>query len=406
MEVTLIDRNNFHTFYPLLYQIGAAELEAVEIAHPVRAILRRHRNIRFLMAEARELDLEAQRLVTSRGELSYDHLVLATGSVAHFFGVDGAERYAFPLRTLEDGLAQRNHILSRFERGLDSRDPDTRARTLRFVIVGGGPTGVEFAGALVELLRGPMARDFPELAMHASVVLLEGRERLLPEMPRELGDYALRRLNSKGVDVRLHALVERVTPWAAVLADGERLPTETVTWTAGVRGDPDAERWGLPLGPQGRVRVEPTLQLPGHPEVRVIGDLAYVEQEGETVPMVAPVAIQQGEHVAKDLLRHLRGEPPRPFSYRDSGVLAVIGRNAAVARVHGRSFTGFFAWLLWLGIHIVKLIGFRNRLVVLINWAWDYFFFERAARLILPLREATRLEALHGSTTEDHALPP
>lgn len=406
VSVTLVDRNNFHTFYPLLYQIAAAELEAVEIAHPVRGILRRHRNVRFRMAELRELDLDRRIATTSAGELAYDRLVLATGSAPHFFGVEGAGVHAFPLRTLEDALAQRNHILSRFERALATRDPVERARALRFVIVGGGPTGVEFAGAMAELLQGPMAKDFPELAAHFSVVLLEGLDRLLSEMPRKLSEYAAARLRRKGVEVRLETLVARVEARAVRLASGEAIPTETVTWTAGVRGDPDAERWGLPIGPQGRVRVEPTLELPGRPDVHVIGDLAYLEQDGDAPPMVAPVAIQQGEHAAENILRRLRGEAPLPFHYRDMGVLAVVGRNAAAAQVYGRSFTGWPAWLLWLGIHIVKLIGFRNRLVVLINWAWDYFFYERAVRLILPLREATRLEALHATPEEAGLIAP
>lgn len=401
VSVTLIDRNNFHTFYPLLYQIAAAELEAVEIAHPVRGILRRHRNVRFRMAELRELDLEGRRARTSAGEMAYDHLVLATGSAAHFFGVPGANAHAFPLRTLEDALALRNHILTRFERALGSRDPAERSRALRFVIVGGGPTGVEFAGAVAELLQGPMAKDFPDLTVHASVVLLEGRDRLLSEMPEELSDYAARRLRRMGVEVRLETLVDRIEAGTVHLDGGAVIPTETVTWTAGVQGDPDAKSWGLPTGPQGRVPVTPTLELPGRPEVQVIGDLAYLEQDGDAPAMVAPVAIQQGEHAAANILRGLRGRIPLPFSYRDMGVLAVVGRNAAVARVHGRSFTGWPAWLLWLGIHIVKLIGFRNRLVVLINWAWDYFFYERAVRLILPLGEATRRQALHSGPVED-----
>lgn len=404
-DVTLIDRNNFHTFYPLLYQIGAAELEAVEIAYPVRGILRKHSNVRFFMAEARGLDLDGRAVETSRGRFPYDYLLLATGSVTHFFGVEGADRHAFPLRTLEEGLALRNHILARFEGAVREEDPAKRSRGLRFVIVGGGPTGVEFAGALAELVFGPLAKDFREVREEVSVVLVEARERLLPEMPERLGRYASRRLEKMGVELRLGGSVRRVTPEAVHLEDGTGIPTRTVAWTAGVRGDPDAAGWGLPTGRQGRVGTLPTLQLEGWPEVYVAGDLAYLELEGEAPPMVARVAIQQGEHAARNILRQIRGETPRPFRYRDSGMLAVIGRNSGVAHVYGRAFTGFLAWLLWLAVHIVKLIGFRNRLVVLVNWAWDYFFFERAVRLILPLGRLPPAAEPGASASREAAIP-
>ncbi|MGH7541670.1 MAG: NAD(P)/FAD-dependent oxidoreductase [Gemmatimonadota bacterium] len=386
VSITLLDRNNYHTFLPLLYQVGAAELEPFAIARPVRTIVRRQENVHFLMADARAVDPERKVVRTSRGVHAYDYLVVAIGSVQHDFGVPGARR-AFPLKTLEDGVALRSRILSRFEVAALEPDAVARRRTLRFVIVGGGPTGVEFAGALAELVRGPLARDYPALDGEASIVLLEARDRLLGEFAERLSAYAARRLERMGVEVRLGASVAEVEPAAVRLADGTSLPTETVAWTAGVRGEPSAERWGFPMNRAGRVLVAPTLQVPGHPEVYVVGDLARVEDDtGSPLPGVAQVAMQGGAHAAANIRRALEERPPEPFEYRDYGTMAVIGRNAAVARLAGREFTGFVAWLLWLGIHLVKLIGFRNRLAVLLNWAWDYLFFERVARILLPFR--------------------
>lgn len=396
VRVTLVDRNNFHTFYPLLYQVGAAELDAVEIAQPVRKILRGQSNVRFRMAEVQDIDLDA-RVVTTDGqmehEIPYDYLVLATGSTPHFFGIRGASEYAYTLRRLEDALAQRNHILTCFERAESESDAEERRRLLRFVIVGGGPTGVEYAGALVELFKGPMVKDHPRIsAGDAQVVLVEALEHLLSGMSGRLGDYALRRLRKMGVDVRLGAKVAEVTARSVHLEDGSEIPAETVVWTAGVQGEPAASRWGLPTAKGGRIPVRETLQVEGRPRVYVIGDSASVSSDGEPLPMVAPVATQQGEHAAGNILRQVEGRELEPFEYRDKGMLATIGRRSAVAEVFGRTFTGFYAWVLWLLVHIVKLIGFRNRLVVLINWTWDYFFFERAVRLILPLREARQIE--------------
>jgi NADH dehydrogenase len=395
--VVLLDRHNFHTFYPLLYQIGAAEIAATEICYPVRKVLRGHDNVRFVMAEVEELDLEGRRLRAGEEEFAYDHLILATGSDSDYFGVEGAEEHAFPLKEVEEGIALRNHVLSRFERAARTRDPELRGRLLTFAIVGGGPTGVEYAGALSELVHGPLARDYPEVdAGEVSILLLEARDGLLGGMEEELGRYAHRRLEEMEVDVRLGAMVERVEENAVHLSGGGCVETETVVWTAGVQGDPDARRWGLPTVGPGRVRVEPTLQVPGHPEVQVVGDLAGLEEDGALLPQVAPAATQQGEHAAGNILRLVRGEEAEPFRYRDKGMLATVGRNHAVAEVFGRAFTGFAAWFLWVVVHIAKLIGFRNRLVVLTNWAWDYFTYERYVRLILPLGGTTETGSARG----------
>lgn len=385
VEVLVVDRNNYHTFFPLLYQVAAAELAPTDIAYPVRSILRRSDNVRFRMEEVRGLDLDGRAVVTDLERIPYDTLVLAIGSVTNFLGVEGAEEHAFPLRWMADAVPLRYHILSRFESSVYERDPERRRRLLTFTIVGGGPTGVEYAGALAELIHGPVLRDFPMVAPdEVRIVLVEAMDRLLLGMPDRLADYAVERLERRRVEVRTGAMVERISPTEVVLKGGERIPTETVAWTAGVKGDPAVARWGVPTGKGGRVDVTPGLHLPDRPEVYVAGDLARVEQEGQPLPQVAQVAIQQGQHVAKNIVRSLRGEAALPFRYRDYGMLAVIGRNAAAAHVRGRTFTGFPAWLLWLVIHVTWLIGFRNRVLVLVNWAWNYISFGRAVRLILP----------------------
>ncbi|WP_448595288.1 NAD(P)/FAD-dependent oxidoreductase [Thermoflexus hugenholtzii] len=384
VEVLLVDRRNHHTFFPLLYQVAAAEIEPEAIAFPIRGLLRRFPNVGFEMAEVRGIDLTARRLETDGPPIDYDFLILAPGSVAHTFGVPGVAEHAFFLKDLDQAVALRNHILSVFERAAREPDPLRRRRLLTFVIVGGGPTGVEFAGALAELIARPLRRDFPTLDFReVRVLLLEAMEEVLPGLPAVLSAYARERLRHLGVEVRRRAPVAAVGPDWVRLQDGEAIETATVVWTAGVRGHPLGAALGLPLGPGGRAPVTPTLQVPGHPEIYVVGDLALPEGPGR-LPMVAPVAIQQGTLAARNILRALKGRPPLPFRYRDPGTLVTIGRNAAVAHVFGRAFTGFAAWLLWLGVHLIRLIGMRNRLVVLSGWAWDYLFYERAVRLILP----------------------
>jgi NADH dehydrogenase len=383
-NVTLIDRNNYHTFLPLLYQVAAAELEPEEIIYPVRSILRRLPNVGFLMAEVSRVDLEKRVAETNAGPVSYDYLFLATGSTTNFFGVPGAE-HAYPLKSLDEAIRLRNHILCCFEGAASLSDPHRRRKLLSFAIVGGGPTGVEFAGALAELLRGPLRKDYSNLGLRDSkVILLEAAGSLLGGLPRSLAVYALARLRRMDVDVRLNAAVSRIEPDAVHLRDGTVVPAETVVWTAGVRGERSAAAWGLPVDRSGRVPIEPTLQLAGHPEVYAVGDLARFEQDGRPLPMVAPVAMQQATTAARNVRRQASGQALMPFRFRDPGMMATIGRNAAVAHFAGLAITGFPAWLVWLGVHLVKLIGFRNRLMVLTNWAWDYFLYERAVRLILP----------------------
>jgi len=385
-EVTVIDQDNYHTFLPLLYQVAAAELEPEAIAYPLRHILRNDPRVSFLMAEVTGLDADARVLRTSRGDVSYEFLVLALGSVTRYFDIPGAEQFAFPLKTVDQGIVLRNHILCCFERAEQERDEEARRKLLTFVTVGGGSTGVEFTGALAELIRGPIAKDYRTLDIHKDVqlVLLEGAERLLTGFPQRLQDYTRRRLEKMGVSVRFRARVTRVTGDKVFLEDGTSVSTKTAVWTAGVQGSALESEKPLPMGSDRRVLVEPTLQLTGYPNVYVIGDLARIEQSGEPLPLTAPVAVQQATKAAENIQRQRDGTVPLPFSYRDRGTMATIGRNAAVATPFGRSFTGFLAWMLWLVFHLAKLIGFRNRLVVLLNWAWDYLFFERVVRLILP----------------------
>ncbi len=385
VDVTLVDRNNYHTFFPLLYQVAAAELVPTDIAHPVRSLFRRSSNVSVRMAEMTGLDRSRKLVRTNCGDLSYDCLILALGSEPAFFGVDGAEEHAFPLRWMSDAVPLRHHVLTRFEAAL-SAEPRARARLLTFCVVGGGPTGVEYAGALAELFYGPLLKDFPSIDRdEVQIRLLEGGPTLLSGMPERLSEYAESRLIDRGVRVDLNTRVQAVEPTAVVLDGAVRIETETVVWTAGVQGEPSAASWGLPVGPGGRVRVRPTLEVEGVDDVFVIGDLAYLEDEhGTALPQVAQLAIQQGRHVGRNVLASSRGEEKSDFRFRDPGMLAVIGRNAAVAHIFGGAFRGRLAWFIWLGIHIAWLVGFRNRALVLLNWGWNYVFYSRAVRLILP----------------------
>jgi NADH:ubiquinone reductase (H+-translocating) len=384
-RVLLIDRNNYHTFLPLLYQVAAAEVEPEEIVYPVRSFLRPYRNADFLLAEVESIDYTTHTINTSSGTVHYDYLILAAGSTTNFYGVAGTAEHAFPLKSLDDGVQLRNHILCSVERAAREPDPERRRALLTFAIVGGGPTGVEFAGALSELLRGPLQKDFPGLDLHqARVILMESSERLIASMPPRLSEYARKRLQKMGVEVHVKTLVDRVDAGAVHIRDGDCIPTETTVWTAGVRGEPSAAGWGLPLDRAGRVAISPTLEVEGLIGVYAVGDLARSNENGKPLPMVAQVAMQQGRVAAENIKRRVDGKSPVTFHYHDLGMMATLGRNAAIASTKGIDFTGFPAWLAWLGVHLAKLIGFRNRLVVLFAWALDYFFFERTIRLILP----------------------
>lgn len=384
VEVTLLDRNNYHLFQPLLYQVATASLSDDEIAQPVRAMFNRQRNLEFRMAEVRGVDLDARVVDTSVGRVEYDYLVVAAGGVTNFFGMQSVEQRGFGLKGAPDADAIRNHLLELCEQALYERNPQRRRKLLTFVVAGGGPTGVESAGALAELVRNVLPRDYPGLDWgEARVILLEAGTRLLPAMPEGLADYTLRTLRAKGVEVRFNAGVTGYDGSRITLKEGEPIDTNTLIWAAGVKATPLVA--GLPLekGAQGRVKVLPTLQAPGYPEVFVIGDAAFLlDEDGKPLPMVAPVAMQQGVQAARNLLRQMNGEPPANFHYRDPGTMATIGRSQAVAWIGPLRLRGLIAWLAWVVVHIYQLVGFRNRVMVLLDWAWNYIVYDRPVRMI------------------------
>ena len=386
VDVLVLDKNNYHAFLPLLYQVAAAELEPEDIIYPIRSILRKYPNIRFQLSEVIAIDPAQRKIQTRNQSIAYDYLILSVGSKAHYFGVTGAAEHAFPLKTLDDAVLLRNHILCCFEGATIETDAKIRQKMLTFAIVGGGPTGVEFTGALAELVRNPLVRDYPGLDMsHVRILLVEATNRLLTGLPERLHTYALKRFQRMGVDVQLNSTVSQITSQAVVLKDGREIPTETVVWTAGVGGISLPQNWAFPTRPNGQVEVLPTLQLPNHPEIYIIGDLAHVEQDGHQLLLIAPVATQEGKWAARNIMRQIGGLEPQPFRYRDPGMMVTTGRNAAVVQIGKQAFTGFPGWVIWVSVHLFRLIGFRNRLMVLINWAWDYIFFDRVVRLILPL---------------------
>ena len=398
-----VDARNYHCFLPLLYQVATAGLEPQDIAYPARSILRRLRAVDFRLARVTGADPPARQLLTSTGEpIPYDYLIVATGGAAEDFGIPGARDASFRLYDLEDSRALRNHVLRICERATTETAADERAALLTIVVVGGGATGVETAGALAEFRRHVLPRDYRAFDASAMrIILVEAGPELLPPFPPALRSRARCDLEAFGVDVRTGARVSRITPTRVELVDGEQIPTHTAIWAAGIRAAPVAAQLGFPTGRSGRLLAEPTLQVPGDAHVFVAGDVALVAGE-EGLPQVAQVAIQQGEHAAENVLRMLHGAPPLAFRYRDKGSLATIGRSRAVAAIRGFAFAGHLAWWVWLVVHLVMLIGFRNRLVVLVNWAWNYFTYDRGLRAIVgadqePGEDAERQRAAGGS---------
>lgn len=383
-EVVLVDRNNYHLFQPLLYQVATAGLEQESIAHSVRAMARHWQpGTRFELAEATSIDFGRREVQTDARTIPYDYLVIGAGSVTNFFGLEGVQRYSFDLKELKDAEVLRNHMLTAFERAVHEPDPARQRALMTFVIVGGGPTGVEFAGALIELVHFVLAKDYPELSTRAArVVLVESNDKLLAAMPESLQEYTLKKLRRMSVEVLLNARVVDAAPDRVIFHDGAVIPTHTLFWSAGVKAAPLAAALDVPAKPGGRVPVEPDLTLPGHPEVFVIGDMAYVEQDGSPLPMTAPVAMQMGIYAGQAIVAKEAGSPVKPFRFRDKGSMATIGRNSAVARAFGINFRGYAAWLVWLLLHLYYLIGFRNRIVVMLNWVWYYWYHERQVRLI------------------------
>ncbi len=385
VDVVVIDRNNYHGFWPLLYQVSTAQLQPQEITQPVRAIAQNWGNVEFFLATVQSIDRERRVVVTDRHELRYDELIVSPGSATNFFGLDQVAEHGFELKDIPDALVLRNHLLTRFEQACTETDLEEIRKHLTFVVVGGGPTGVELAGAMAELIRHVLRKDYPTLDFsQVRVILLEMMDRVLPPFPAPLSQKAERALTKMGVEVRLGAQVTAYEDGYLHLKDGEKLPAETVIWTAGVKASPLGETLNAELQKGGRVKVMPELHLPDEPHVWVIGDLAYLEgPDGKPYPQLAAVAMQQGKTVAHNILRKLEGKPLQPFQYFNKGIMATIGRGAAVANIWRLNIGGRLAWFLWLVVHLWQLVGFRNRVLVFINWAYNYLTYERANRSIV-----------------------
>ncbi len=393
VRVTVLDRRNHHLFQPLLYQVATAGLNPSDIAYPIRTILRRQKNARVLLADVTRIDAASRTVEYDAGSIQYDYLVVATGATHSYFGHPEWARLAPGLKTIEDALDIRGRVFLAYEEAERTLDREQQAECLTFVVVGGGPTGVELAGTLAEIAHHSMKRDFRAIDPDASrVILMEGVDRVLPGYPEKLSHAARRQLEKLGVTVRTGCLVTAIDEHGVTVGGGERIPSRTVLWAAGVAASPLARSLGVPLDRAGRIEVAPDLSIPGHPEVFVAGDLAAIRCDGQPVPGVAPAAIQEGKHAAKNIQRAIAGEPAVPFHYRDKGSLATIGRAAAVANFKRFKLSGFLAWWAWWAIHIFFLIGFRSRLLVMFGWAWSYFTFQRGARLITGGTSARRAQ--------------
>jgi NADH dehydrogenase len=385
VRVTVIDRRNHHLFQPMLYQVATAALNPSDIASPIRSILRRSRNTEVILGEATRVDTENRKVILADGaEVGYDYLAVAPGARHSYFGNPSWEALAPGLKAIEDAVEIRRRVLLAFERAERETDANRRHELLTFVVVGGGPTGVEVAGALAEIRKFALSRDFRHIdPREASVVLLEAGPRILSTYPPSLSARAKADLRELGVIVRESTAVTGVSDDAVETADGLRVPTSTIVWAAGNQASPLLETLGVPLGRQGRVPVNADCSIPGHPEVFVLGDAAWHEHDGNpATPATCPGAIQMGRHAARAIVADIEGHQRPAFRYRDKGQLAVIGRGHAVADIGRLHFGGFFAWLFWALIHIVYLIGFRNRLLVMIEYAWSYITFGHGARLI------------------------
>lgn len=383
VRITLIDRRNHHNFQPLLYQVATAGLSPGEIATPIRWIVRKHHNIEVLLGEVKELDLQRRVAKFADREISYEYLIVAAGASHAYFGHDDWEPFAPGLKTIEDALEIRRRVLLAFELAERHAASTGENVQLNFVIVGGGPTGVELAGTLSEIARRALAEEFNSIdTRSARIILLEGGPRILPAYSEDLSQSAEDQLRGLGVEVHTSTMVTDVET-AAVHMGATRLPAAVILWAAGVAASPLGKKLGAPVDRAGRVLVNADLSVPGHPEVFVIGDLAALkDKNGQLVPGVAPAAIQQGKATARNIANELQGKPRRDFHYVNKGSLATIGRAAAIAEFGKIHISGFIAWLSWLFVHIFFLIGFRNRILVMIQWAWSYFTYERGAQLI------------------------
>lgn len=385
VEVLILDRNNYHGFWPLLYQVATAALEEEAIAYPVRAIFRKYKNIDFQMANVTSIDFDKRIVYTDASTYMYDYLVMAAGSANNYFGNNTLAYQTYGLKDIDEAARLRNRLLYNFEQAVHERDPKRRRDLMTFIIIGGGPTGVELAGAFSELILHVLRKDYPMLDItQARVILVEATERILAAFPDSLQAAAKKRLQKMGVELKLNSPVESVNNGCITFKDGSELQAGAIVWAAGVKAAELAGSVVAERAKGGRVKVLPTLNLPDHSEVFVIGDMAYLEgfNKDQAYPMVAPVAIQQGKWAAKNIVAHTRGLKMRPFKYFDKGNMATIGRRAAVLDAFGIRLHGRLAWFGWLFIHLMYLVGFRNRVIVLINWAFNYFTYERGVRLI------------------------
>ncbi|HTM21210.1 MAG TPA: NAD(P)/FAD-dependent oxidoreductase [Kofleriaceae bacterium] len=382
VDITLVDRKNHHVFQPLLYQVATGALSPGDIAYPIRGVLRKHDNVRVLLADVERIDPGRRTLVLDNGLLSYDYLVVAAGATHSYFGHDEWAHLAPGLKSVEDALTIRQKIYVAYEAAEREADAELTREWMTFVVVGAGPTGVELAGALSEIGLHTLVRDFRNIdPREIRVVLIEGQDRVLPTYDAKLSRIAVDELTRKGIEVRTDARATRIDERGVWIGD-ERIPARTVLWAAGVQASPLARTLGVPLDRAGRVLVEPDLSVPGHPEVFVVGDLAHVECDGKPVPGVAQGAIQGGRHAADGIRRRIDGHETLQFRYHDKGSMASIGRNAAIVETDLVKFGGFFAWLFWWVVHIFFLIGFRNRLAVMFSWAWSWLTYQRGVRLI------------------------
>jgi NADH dehydrogenase len=422
LEVLCLDRRNYHLFQPLLYQVATASLNHESIAHPIRAITRGKRGVRFQMAEVQKADLANKKLQTTDGEISYDYLIVAAGSVTNHFGMTSVQEYSYDLKQLNDAVALRNHVLAIFERASLEKDPEIRSALLTFAVVGAGPTGTEYSGSLIELIQ-VLSKDFPMISpKECKVILIEALGTVLPPFPEPLQKYAEKSLRELGVDVRLNTAVKGVSKAEENggktdlinLGDGTTIPMFTLFWAAGVKAAPLAEALEVPKQRGGRIPVNEHWALQDHPEAFVVGDMAWYEEDGKPLPGVAPVATQGGEYVAKYILGKEKGLPVKPFKYFDKGKMAIIARKRAVAET-GPSMgklklTGIPAWFAWLGVHVALMAGFRNRVVTIINWVWDYALMDRQLRLITKEVDAGQKEtyavAEHGAPAQTNNTSP
>jgi NADH:ubiquinone reductase (H+-translocating) len=382
VRITLVDKHNFHLFQPLLYQVATASLSPADVASPIRSILRDQKNVEVWLGEAVDIDPDARMVHLRDGALTYDYLVLATGATHAYFGHPEWERYAPGLKDIDDATEMRRRFLLAFEAAEREADPEARRRQLTFVIVGAGPTGVELAGAMAEIARQAIPRDFRAIdTTTARIILLEGGPRVLPAYEEISSRRAQRQLEKLGVEVRTNALVTKIEEDCVHIGE-EVIAAGNVYWAAGVAASPLGAQLGAPVDRAGRVVVEQDCSIPGHPEIFVVGDLAAIKSAGEPVPGVAQGAIQMGRHAARCVRNDLQGRPRKPFHYLDKGLIATIGRAAAVAQIYGLRLSGFLAWFVWVFIHILYLIGFRNRILVMVQWTWAYATYSRGIRLI------------------------